>query len=145
MHKHYIDEAPCRLLTTLRKLKTTMPSLKPKVVKHLRSGTVYQITNHPSCPDLIQGAQCTISTSQQAFQTLWGETQLWQYGHFEIIGAQGTPPFNTGSPVYRGEEVLHNTKEEYRSRKLTARLYWICFNLSCRIIEHWQTDNWLAL
>ena len=35
--------APCTFIMTLRKLKTTLPSLKPPVEKHLRSGVVYQI------------------------------------------------------------------------------------------------------
>ena len=38
--------APCMMVMTLRKLKTTMPSLKPPIEKMLRSGVVYKIT----CP-----------------------------------------------------------------------------------------------
>ena len=37
LHK---SSAPCTIIMTLRKLKTTMPSLKPPVEKHLRSGVV---------------------------------------------------------------------------------------------------------
>ena len=38
--------APCTIVMTLRKLKTTLPSLKPPVEKMMRSGVVYKIT----CP-----------------------------------------------------------------------------------------------
>ena len=38
--------APCTIIMTIRKLKTTMPSLKPPVEKMIRSGIVYKIT----CP-----------------------------------------------------------------------------------------------
>ncbi len=40
LHK---SSAPCTIIMTLRKLKTTMSSLKPPVEKHLRSGVVYKI------------------------------------------------------------------------------------------------------
>ena len=35
-------QAPCRVIMTLRKLKTVMPSLKPPVEKVLRSGVIYK-------------------------------------------------------------------------------------------------------
>ena len=37
---------PCTIIMTIRKLRTTMPSLKPPVEKMIRSGIVYKIT----CP-----------------------------------------------------------------------------------------------
>ena len=40
---HQIN-APCRIVMTLRKLKTMMPSLKPPVTSMMRSNVVYQIT-----------------------------------------------------------------------------------------------------
>ena len=39
-------KAPCRVIMTLRKLKTVMPSLKPEVEYKFRSGVVYKIV----CP-----------------------------------------------------------------------------------------------
>ena len=36
-------EAPCKVIYTLQKIKTVMPSLKTPVEKSLKSGTVYQI------------------------------------------------------------------------------------------------------
>ena len=53
-------EAPCKMVMTLRKLKTTMPSLKPQVEKHLKSGTVYQI-QCPSCQ------ACYVGQTRQHF------------------------------------------------------------------------------
>ena len=38
--------APCRVIMTLRKMKTIMPSLKPRIPHMLQSNVVYQIT----CP-----------------------------------------------------------------------------------------------
>ena len=38
--------APCKVIITLRKLKTVLPTLKPTIEKALQSGIVYQI----SCP-----------------------------------------------------------------------------------------------
>ena len=39
-------EIPCKVILTLRKLKTVLPSLKPSIEKSFKSGIVYQIT----CP-----------------------------------------------------------------------------------------------
>ena len=36
--------APCKIVKTLRKLKTVLPSLKPSIEKSLKSGVVYQIS-----------------------------------------------------------------------------------------------------
>ena len=36
--------APCKIISTIRKLKTVLPSLKPPVEKSMKSGLVYQIT-----------------------------------------------------------------------------------------------------
>ena len=42
----HIIQAPCRVIMTLRKLRTVLPSLKPPVEWSLRSDVIYQIT----CP-----------------------------------------------------------------------------------------------
>ena len=41
--RKYIN-APCKTITTIRKIKTVLPSLKATVDKALRSGLVYKIT-----------------------------------------------------------------------------------------------------
>ena len=51
---HQIN-APCRIVMTLRKLKTMMPSLKPPVTSMMRSNVVYQITC-PRCKACYVGA-----------------------------------------------------------------------------------------
>ena len=37
---HHVN-APCRIVMTLRKLKTMLPSLKPAVARMMRSNVVY--------------------------------------------------------------------------------------------------------
>ena len=37
-------KAPCKVIKTLRKLKTVLPSLKPSIEKELKSNVVYQIS-----------------------------------------------------------------------------------------------------
>ena len=54
--------APCSIIITLRKLKTTMPSLKPTVEKMIRSGVVYQI----SCP---RCTACYVGQTSRHLQT----------------------------------------------------------------------------
>ena len=51
---HQIN-APCRIVMTLRKLKTMLPSLKPAVPRMMRSNVVYQITC-PRCKACYVGA-----------------------------------------------------------------------------------------
>ena len=46
--------APCRIVMTLRKLKTVLPSLKPPVEKIMRSNVVYKITC-PRCQSCYVG------------------------------------------------------------------------------------------
>lgn len=48
-------KAPCTIVSTLRKLKTVLPSLKTPVEKPLRSGVVYKITC-PRCQSCYVGA-----------------------------------------------------------------------------------------
>ena len=51
---HHVN-APCRIVMTLRKLKTMLPSLKPAVARMMRSNVVYQITC-PRCNACYIGA-----------------------------------------------------------------------------------------
>ena len=54
--------APCTIIMTIRKLRTTMPSLKPPVEKMIRSGIVYKIT----CP---RCTACYVGQSSRHLQT----------------------------------------------------------------------------
>jgi len=45
-------QAPCRVIMTLRKLKTVLPSLKPPVEWSLRSDVIYQL--------LVRAARCAM-------------------------------------------------------------------------------------
>ena len=58
--------APCTIIMTIRKLKTTMPSLKPPVEKMIRSGIVYKIT----CP---RCSVCYVGQSSRHLQTRFRE------------------------------------------------------------------------
>ena len=58
--------APCRVVMTLRKLKTVLPSLKPSVDKMLKSGVVYQI----SCS---RCNACYVGQTDRHFQTRFKE------------------------------------------------------------------------
>ena len=59
-------KAPCRLVMTLRKLKTVMPSLKPEVESEFRSSVVYKI----SCP---RCQACYVGQTVRHLQTRYKE------------------------------------------------------------------------
>ena len=50
-----IQEVPCRVIFTMRKLKTVKPSLKPPIERNLRSGFIYKI-QCPRCTACYVGA-----------------------------------------------------------------------------------------
>ena len=58
--------APCTIIMTIRKLKTTMPALKPPVEKMIKSGIVYKIT----CPHC---SACYVGQSSRHLQTCFRE------------------------------------------------------------------------
>ena len=125
--------APCTIVMTLRKLKTTLPSLKPPIEKILKSGIVYEI----QCP------RCTASYVGQTSRHL--QTRLKE--HILRRGPMKTHLKDCEISITeehvrilhtttRGEnhlltlEALHirekkptiNTKDEYRSRELIIKL-----------------------
>ena len=127
-------EAPCKMVMTLRKLKTTMPSLKPQVEKHLRSGTVYQI-QCPSCQACYVG-----QTSRHILTRFKEHAQPSEpvrkhfdncalkptFENMEILksSARGETHLETLEALFIEEKrPVINTKEEWRSRTLTIKLY----------------------
>ena len=128
-------EAPCTIVMTLRKLKTTLPSLKPSVEKHLRSGAVYQISC-PVCQDCYIGQ--TVRRILTRFKEHCAPSQPVRKHFAACEGAELTfDNMDILKTSSRGEQHLLtlealfiaekkpkiNTKDEYRSRMLTIRLY----------------------
>ena len=126
--------APCTVVMTLRKLKTTMPSLKPKVEKHLQSGTVYQI-NCSGCKTCyvgqtnrhiltrLQEHRKPSSIVRKHFNTCGTELNM---DCLEILksSSRGEQHLLTLEALFIEElKPAINTKDEYRSRTLTIRLY----------------------
>ena len=124
--------APCRVVMTLRKLKTVLPSLKPSVDKMLKSGVVYQI----SCS---RCNACYVGQTDRHFQTRFKE-HLSRHPMKTHL-AECRAEINEQNAVIlhqtaRGEEyrltleALYireikptiNTKDEYRSRELTIKV-----------------------
>ena len=125
--------APCMIIMTLRKLKTTMPSLKPPVEKMLRSGVVYKIV----CP---RCNACYVGQTSRHLQTRFRE-------HLNNTGPVKNHLLKCNTKITeddieiltstsRGENYLLtlealvirelmpgiNTKDEYRSRTLTIKI-----------------------
>ena len=124
--------APCRMIMTLRKVKTVLPSLKPPVPKMYKSHVVYQI-KCPRCESRYVG-----QTSRQMQRRFTEHLQKKGpiKGHMGVCGVKFTQEDITllGSTC-RGEKYLLtlealfqyelnpslNTKEEYKSRTLTIK------------------------
>ena len=122
--------APCMMVMTLRKLKTTMPSLKPPIEKMLRSGVVYKIT----CP---RCNACYVGQTSRHLQTRFKEHKRNSgpvNNHITSCAANVTEEdVEILATTSRGEYHLMtlealwirevapgmNTKDEYRSRTLT--------------------------
>ena len=127
-------EAPCKIVMTLRKLKTTMPSLKQQVEKELRSGTVYSITC-PSCQ------ACYVGQTSRHILTRYKEhtrpsapvrqhfdncAVSLSFDNMDVLksSARGEAHLLTMEALYIEEmKPVINTRDEYRSRALTIRLY----------------------
>ena len=125
-------EAPCRVIMTLRKLKTVMPSLKPPVEKALRSGVVYQI----SCP---RCKACYVGQTGRHLTTRFKEHQSKKgpvKTHFSECGvpleldmveilasSQRSEQHRLTLEALFIREIKPslNTKDEYRNRELRIR------------------------
>jgi len=126
--------APCTLVMTLRKLSTTLPSLKPKMEKNLRSGTVYSI----KCP---RCKSCYVGQTGRHILTRFKEHQLRPQAvrnHIRECGVSiSMDDVQLLKASSRGEEHLLtlealfieetkptiNTKDEYKQRQLTIKLF----------------------
>ena len=125
-------QAPCRVIMTLRKLKTVMPSLKPPVEKVLRSGVVYKI----ECP---RCQACYVGQTGRHLTTRFKEHQSKKgpvKTHFsecnmpleidmvEILASSQKSEQHrlTLEALYIREiKPSLNTKDEYRNRELRIR------------------------
>ena len=125
--------APCTIIMNIRKLRTTMPSLKPPVEKMIRSGIVYKIT----CP---RCTACYVGQSSRHLQTRIREhtknpgpvkTHLRNCNttiteeHIDILASTswGEGYLLTLEALFIQElEPKINTKDEWRSRTLTIKI-----------------------
>ena len=123
--------APCRIVMTLRKLKTVLPSLKPPIERMMKSNVVYNIT----CP---RCQSCYVGQTKRQLQRRF--TEHLQKGPVKMHMKECNIDLNhcdveiLGSTT-RGEKQLLtlealfqkdispsiNTKDEYKSRTLTIK------------------------
>ena len=121
------------MIMTLRKLKTTMPSLKPPVEKMLRSGVVYKITC-PRCNACYVGQTSRhLQTRIKEHRTISGPVKNHIASCASTLSDENIEILKSTS---RGEAYLLtlealwikelkpeiNTKDEYRSRTLTIKI-----------------------
>ena len=129
----YKIRAPCRVIFTLRKLKTVLPSLKPPISQMLKSKVVYQITC-PGCNASYVGQTSRhLTTRLNEHLTRKGPVKE----HFLKCQSRADEQcVKILGSTYRGEsylltlEVLWirdikpeiNTKDEFKSRELIIKL-----------------------
>ena len=127
------SSAPCVIIMTLRKLKTTMPSLKPPVEKMLRSGVVYKITCSRCNACYVGQTSRHLQTRIREHRTITGPVKKHLTGCTTEISNEDVEILKSTS---RGESYLLtlealwikdlkpeiNTKDEYRSRTLTIKI-----------------------
>ena len=129
--------APCKVIMTTRKIKTCLPSLKPPVPRMLLSNVVYQLTC-PGCSASYVG-MTTRHIQQRCREHLRnGGTMKAHFGtcttnSSEISEEKITKILdrsNSLSKLYALEALYIseikpslNTKDEYRSRALTLKIY----------------------
>ena len=126
---------PCKVIFTLRKLKTVTPSLKPPIERTLRSGVIYQI-QCPRCTACYVGA--TTRHLITRFKEQIGTKGKSVYKHLSMCDAHfdvSEKDVNILCSTLRGEvhlltlEALWirdikpsiNVKDEYRSRELIIK------------------------
>ena len=129
---HQIN-APCRVIFTLRKLKTVLPSLKPPVSQMLRSKVVYQIVC-PSCNASYVGQTSRhLTTRFNEHLTRKGPVKE----HLEKCQIRADENcINILAATHKGESSLLalealwireikpeiNTKDEFKSRELIIKV-----------------------
>ena len=123
--------APCSVIMTTKKIKCSLPSLKPQVPRMLQSNVVYKISC-PGCNSSYVGQ--TTRHLQRRFKEHTGNKGPVKT-HFEncgitpdctvvkIIGrANSLPRLLTLEALFIKEITpVLNTKDEYRSRSLTLK------------------------
>ena len=124
--------APCRIVMTLRKLKTVLPSLKHPVEKMMKSNVVYKI-KCPRCNSCYVGQ--TSRQLQRRFtehltkkgpvKTHMAECKIsLDQNNVEILGSttRGEDHLLTLEALFQHElKPSMNTKDEYKSRTLTIK------------------------
>ena len=124
---------PVKAIITLRKLKTVLPSLKPKVPKGLRSHIVYHITC-PGCAASYVGQtarhhQIRLAEHRNKNQPVGGHFHNCVYIRPELEDTQILGSTTRGIEFLETLEALFinehkpilNSKDEYRSRTLTLK------------------------
>lgn len=126
--------APVKMIMTLTKLKTVLPSLKPSVDKAFKSGVVYQIL----CPHCNM---CYVGQTSRHLQTRFKEhlrpgspvfqhlrkckasTDFKQLVKILSAGSKSYDHLLTMEALYIDEvKPSLNTKDEYRSRTLSIKI-----------------------
>ena len=119
---------------TLRKLKTTMPSLKPAVEKHLRSSVVYKIVC-ASCQAAYVGQTSrhllTRLKEHQNPSSAVSKHMKWCRAKCTLEDTSILASTSRGVVHLLTLEALYieelkptlNTKEEFRSRTLTIKFF----------------------
>ena len=123
--------APCRVVMTLRKLKTVLPSLKPPVERIMKSNVVYNIT----CP---RCQSCYVGQTKRQLQRRFSEhlqkgpvklhMEEWHVdlnsNDITILGStnRGEKQLLTLEALFQNDiNPSLNTKEEFKSRTLTIK------------------------
>ena len=123
--------APCNIIMTMEKIKTAMPSLKPKIPRMLQSNVVYQI-RCPGCIFSYVGQ--TTRQLQRRFKAHAGKKVpvktyfekcaiIKDSGMITIIGKANTLPrlLTLEALFIKESNPVLNTKDEFRSRTLTLK------------------------
>ena len=126
-------QAPCKVIMTLRKLKTVTPALKPSVEKFMKSKVVYKIT----CP---RCNACYVGQTSRHLKTRFSEhrnnagpvkTHFGQCDNaltedcIEVLASTQKTEVHliTLEALFIKEiEPTINTKDEYRQRTLKIKL-----------------------
>ena len=131
--------APCKVIMTTRKLKTCLSSLKPVVPRVLLSNVVYKLTC-PGCRASYVGQ--TVRHVQQRVREHLGNKGTMKIHFHQCSAIDNTFPVNENDILFILDKAnnvnklltlealyIHeikprlNTKDEYRSRTLTLKLY----------------------